>query len=87
MTDCAACEEPLGEFRDETSQREASTSSLCQGCQDAYFGPEIEKNASNQSGGSFDKVAAVEEFPAAEEAVEEAPAEPRLPDWITDSYV
>lgn len=32
------CGEPIGEFRDELSEREYTLSGLCQTCQDSVFG-------------------------------------------------
>ena len=32
------CGKPIGEFRDETSQREYTISGMCQKCQDSVFG-------------------------------------------------
>jgi hypothetical protein len=34
---CVACRKPIGEFRDELSQREFTISGLCQSCQDQIF--------------------------------------------------
>lgn len=35
---CPSCNKPVGEFRDELSQREFEISGLCQECQDGVFG-------------------------------------------------
>ena len=35
---CPMCKKPLGEFKDEISEREVRISGLCQKCQDEVFG-------------------------------------------------
>lgn len=37
---CPMCGKPVGEFKDELSEREFAISGMCQACQDAVFGDE-----------------------------------------------
>lgn len=34
---CPTCAQPLGEFKDELSRKEARISGMCQACQDSVF--------------------------------------------------
>lgn len=37
---CPTCQQPVGEFRNDSSRREYSISGMCQKCQDSIFGPD-----------------------------------------------
>lgn len=73
---CSTCFDEIETLSDEASTKEAALSGMCQDCQDDFFGQEkiatapdndepnqaIEKNASNQSGGSIDETSKIPDW-------------------------